>query len=137
MLEASSLPVARVSTKGCRHSGMGESEVKPQPPRSGAGTGGGAGGGAGQASVARMTEPSAHVCVAAGGGGGGGGGAIGGGSGGGGAELPPNAKRTPAVYRAKPGDTKVTLFLWRMCPRRLEPVRLMPSTNAVMPFMNS
>ncbi|MGN6154664.1 MAG: hypothetical protein ACTHN4_02890, partial [Sphingomicrobium sp.] len=44
-------------------------------PRSGAGGGGGGGGGgAGHVSVARITVPSGHVCVAGGGGGGGGGG---------------------------------------------------------------
>src|SRR5215207_6942312 len=44
-------------------------------PRSGAGGGGGGGaGGAGQPSVANITEPSVHVCVAGGGGGGAGGG---------------------------------------------------------------
>jgi pre-mRNA-splicing factor ATP-dependent RNA helicase DHX38/PRP16 len=49
-------------------------------PRSGAGGGGGGGGGAtGQASVARITDPSAQVCVAGGGGAGGGGSAAGGG----------------------------------------------------------
>src|SRR4051812_17718457 len=124
MLEPSPLPIARVSMKGFGHSGMGETEVKPQPPRSPRSTGGGGGGGGGDGGSAT-------------GAGGGGGGAIGGGGSGGGEGLPPNAKRMPAVYRAKPGDTKVTLFLWRMCPRRLEPVRLMPSTKAVRPFMNS
>ena len=96
MLKGLTLPIARVSTKGCKHSGMGELEVKPQlprSPRSAGGGGGGGGAGTGQASVARITEPSAQVCVAAGGGGG----AIGGGGrGGGDGGLPPNAKRMPA-----------------------------------------
>ena len=47
--------------------------VRPLKPRSGAGGGGGGGGGgAGHVSVAGITEPSGHVCVAGGGGGGGG-----------------------------------------------------------------
>ena len=58
-------------------------------PRSGAGGGGGGGGGGtGHVAVARITDPSGHVCVA-GAAGGGGGGAGGGGGGGGGADDPP------------------------------------------------
>src|SRR5918993_886215 len=48
----------------------------PRWPLEGGGGGGGGGGGSGQASVARITEPSAQVCVAGGGGGSGGGSAI-------------------------------------------------------------
>src|SRR5205085_12304850 len=67
-------------------------------PRSGAGAGGGGGGGgAGHAAVARITDPSAQVCVAGGAGGGGGGG--GGGAGGGAACRPPNLYVAPSIQR--------------------------------------
>src|SRR5437870_5362926 len=86
---------ARVATAADRQSGTREKGVKPQP-RSGAGVGGGGGGGsAGQTPVARITEPSGHVCV--GSGGGGGGRATGGGGGGGAARSPPKATRRPAA----------------------------------------